>query len=79
MIFKSLLLAISAVSVLRVISSAGEVALLDGNTLNGWQDTEGETPKWVVEDGSIARKEKGTGDIWTKKRYVVREISEGAV
>ena len=48
---------------------AEEIALFDGKTLKGWQTKSGEPPKWVVEEGAMVRKKKGTGDIWTKKRF----------
>ena len=42
--------------------------LIDGRDLSNWQDSNGGRPRWVVEDGVLARKTKA-GMIWTKERF----------
>jgi hypothetical protein len=54
-----------------VADEPGWISLFDGKTLDGWQNAAGKAPGagWVVQDGTMFRKDKGAGDIWTKARY----------
>src|SRR4051794_15219420 len=44
--------------------------LFNGKDLTGWQNAAGKEPGkgWVVEGGTLVRKEKA-GDVWTKERF----------
>jgi len=42
--------------------------LFNGRDMTGWQDASGGTPRWVVEDGALVRKDRA-GSIWTKERF----------
>ncbi|MDG2122505.1 MAG: DUF1080 domain-containing protein [Verrucomicrobiales bacterium] len=42
--------------------------LFDGSSLDHWMAGNGAEPKWVIEDGSLARVKKG-GYIWTREAY----------
>lgn len=44
------------------------IVLFDGNNLNNWVDSSGNTPQWDVKDGVITVK-PGTGDIRTKQGF----------
>ncbi|MCL4203439.1 MAG: DUF1080 domain-containing protein [Pirellulaceae bacterium] len=53
-----------------VAADAQGQALFDGSDLSAWQSASGGAPSagWVVEDGTLVRKEKANY-IWTKERF----------
>lgn len=44
------------------------IILFDGKNLDNWQDKNGNTPKWTVQDGAMTV-DKGSGNIKTKQTF----------
>jgi|GEM_PF-1745579 len=47
------------------------ISLFDGKTFDGWGNTKGEAPKkgWVIENGTLFRKDGGAGQLYSKEEY----------
>jgi hypothetical protein len=73
---RTTLIALAVVAAVGLLAAAGFGQedgwrpLFNGKDLTGWQNAAGKEPGkgWVVEDGTLVRKEKA-GDIWTKERF----------
>lgn len=65
------MLATALVPVAAADDAGGFTPLFDGKDLSGWASSSGGPPGkgWAVENGTLVRKEKGAGDLWTKARY----------
>lgn len=56
---------------------SGWESLFDGKTASHWRNyqAEGLSDGWQVEDGALVRKDRGAGDIVSKKKYKYFELS----
>lgn len=73
---KAILLTLAFASLANLSHAEGDwVPLLDGKTLTGWTDAKGNAPGtgWVMEDGTLHRKEK-SGDLISVKEYSSFEL-----
>ncbi|ESQ91261.1 hypothetical protein ABAC460_06765 [Asticcacaulis sp. AC460] len=54
--------------------SAGWKLLFNGTDTTGWRKFKGGTPGWVIEDGALALKAAGGGDIVTEEEFGAFEL-----